>query len=198
MEPRSNSRERGELDDLTRFIHLGLTFLGILAYLTGLFAGDYKRAYHLGFSVHKWLGISLSFFMFCRLWLGFYGSREAQFSQWVPYTRERVSMVLEDLVNLLRLKLPDRAVHQGLAGVVQTFGLAVFSWMALTGTLMFIFLEPGRRPGGALHFIKELHEAGLWLIPIFLGIHVGAVTLHALAGDDLWRQAFFLKKKQGS
>ena len=198
MEPRSNSRERGELDDLTRFIHLGLTVFGILAYVTGLWAGDYKRAYHLGFSVHKWLGISLSFFMFCRLWLGFYGSREAQFSQWVPYTRERVLMVLEDLVNLLRLKLPDRAVHQGLAGVVQTFGLAVFSWMALTGTLMFIFLEPGRKAGGALRFIKELHEAGLWLILIFLGIHVGAVTLHALAGNDLWRQAFFLKKKQDS
>ena len=198
MESRSNSRERSELDDLTRFIHLGLTVFGILAYVTGLWAGDYKRAYHLGFSVHKWLGISLSFFMFCRLWLGFYGSREAQFSQWVPYTRERVLMVLEDLVNLLRLKLPDRAVHQGLAGVVQTFGLAVFSWMALTGTLMFIFLEPGRKAGGGLHFIKELHEAGLWLIPIFLGIHVGAVTLHALAGNDLWRQAFFLKKKQGS
>ena len=194
MEPRSNSRERGELDNLTRFIHLGLTFLGILAYLTGLFAGDYKRAYHLGFSVHKWLGLSLSFFMFCRLWLGFYGSRGAQFSQWVPYTRERVLMVLEDLANLLRLKLPHRAVHQGLAGVVQTFGLAVFSWMALTGTLMFLFLEPGHKARGALHALKELHEGGLWLVLIFLGLHVGAVTLHALAGDHLWKRTFFLEK----
>jgi cytochrome b561 len=189
------STQRNELDDLTRFVHLGLTVLGILAYLTGLWAGDYKRATHWGFSTHKWMGISLSFFVFFRLWLGFYGLREGRFRQWVPYTRERVVMVWEDLVTLLRLKLPDRPTHQGLAGVVQTFGLGVFSWMALTGTLMFLFLEPGRKAGGILHLIKELHEAGLWLIAIFLGIHVGAVTLHALAGNDLWRRAFFLEQK---
>lgn len=196
MAPQPNYSEKSDLDDLTRLIHLGLTIFGILAYLTGLWAGDYKRASHLGFSTHKWLGISLAFFVFFRIWLGFYGSREVQFRQWVPYTRERVLRVLEDIVNLLRLRLPDRPTHQGLAGLVQTFGLAVFSWMALTGTLMFFFLEPGRKAGGALHFIKELHEAGLWLIPIFLGIHVGAVTLHALSGNDLWRKAFFLEKKQ--
>ena len=54
--------ERNDLDDLTRFIHLGLTVFGILALITGLWAGDYKRAHHLGFSVHKWLGLTLSLF----------------------------------------------------------------------------------------------------------------------------------------
>ena len=39
--------ESSDLDDLTRFIHLGLTVFGILALLTGLWAGDYKR-------VHTW------------------------------------------------------------------------------------------------------------------------------------------------
>jgi cytochrome b561 len=195
MTPISDSPRSSDLDNLTRFIHLGLTVLGVMAFLTGLWAGDYKRVHHLWFSLHKWLGISLSFFMLWRIWHGFYGPREAQFSQWVPYTRERVLMVLEDIANLLRLKLPDRPTHQGLAGVVQTFGLAVFSWMALTGTLMFFFLEPGRKAGGALHLIKELHETGLWLILIFLIIHVGAVTLHALAGNPLWRKAFFLEEK---
>ena len=187
--------ERSDLDHLTRIVHLGLTILGILAFLTGLTAGDYKRARHLGFSLHKWLGLSLSLLIFFRIWLGFYGSREARFRHWVPYTRERLLLVFEDLVNLLRLKLPDRSTHQGLAGLVQTFGLAVFTWMAATGTLMFLFLEPGRKAKGLMHLVKELHEAGLWLIPIFLGIHMGAVTLHALAGNDLWRRAFFLEKK---
>jgi cytochrome b len=184
-----------DLDDLTRFIHLGLTILGILALLTGLAAGDYKRAHHLGFSLHKWLGLSLAGFVFFRLWLGFYGNLEARFSQWLPYTRERWLMVLKDIVNLLRLQLPERPTHQGLAGVVQGFGLAVFSWMALTGTLLFLFLEPGRRAGGVLHFVKELHELGLWLLLLFLAIHVGAVILHALAGNPVWRRTFYLDKK---
>jgi cytochrome b561 len=80
-----------------------------------------------------------------------------------------------------------------LAGVVQTFGLAVFAWMALTGSMMALWLYPGQKAGGVVHAIKEMHEPGLWLILAFLVIHVSAVALHALAGDNLWRRMFFLK-----
>ena len=185
--------ERNDLDDLTRFIHLGLTVFGILALITALWAGDYKRVHHLGFSVHKWLGLTLSFFLVWRIWLGFYGPPEARFSQWVPFTPERLKLAGEDFLALLRLKLPERASHQGLAGVIQTFGLAVFGWMALTGSLMALWLTPGGKAGGAVHALKEMHELGLWLLLTFLAIHVGAVALHALAGDNLWRRMFFLK-----
>lgn len=184
-----------DLDNLTRLIHLGLALLGIAAWISGLFAGDYKRIGHPGFSIHQWFGISLSFLVFFRVWMGFYGSKEALFREWVPFTLERLRWVMEDLVKLLRLKLPDRPAHGGLAGVVQIFGLAVFAWMAATGMLMFIFLQPGHKARGLMHLLKELHEAGLWLIPIFLGIHVGAVTLHALTGNPVWRRAFFLEQR---
>jgi cytochrome b len=186
--------ERQNLGEITRLIHLGLTVFGILALLTGLWAGDYKRVHHLGFSLHKWLGLTLSFFMAWRIWTGFFGSSEALFSQWVPYTPERLKMVWVDGLTLLRLKLPERPAHQGLAGLVQTFGLAVFAWMAGTGSLMALFLTPGYKAGGFVHAIKEAHELGLWLIIAFLLIHVSAVTLHALAGDHLWRRMFFLEK----
>jgi cytochrome b len=183
-----------DLDDLTRFIHLGLTVFGVLALITSLWAGDYKRLHHLGFSIHKWLGLTLSFLMAWRIWHGFYGPREAQFSQWVPYTPERLKLAGEDCLTLLGLRLPERPSHQGLAGVVQTFGLAVFGWMALTGTLMAVFLTPGQKATGLLHALKEMHELGLWLLIAFLVIHVSAVTLHALAGDERWRQMFFLER----
>ena len=186
--------ERQELDEITRLIHLGLTVFGLLALITGLWAGDYKHASHLGFSLHKWLGLTLSFFMAWRIWNGFFGATEALFSQWVPYNTERIKLVWEDALNLLRLKLPERPSHQGLAGLLQTFGLAVFAWMAGTGTLMALFLTPGHKAGGLLHLIKEMHEAGLWLIIAFLVIHIGAVTLHALTGDHLWRKMFFIEK----
>jgi cytochrome b len=186
--------EGQELDEITRLIHLGLTIFGILALITGLWAGDYKRVHHLGFSLHKWLGLTLSFFMAWRIWNGFFGSQEDLFSRWVPYNAERLQMVWEDGLNLLRLKLPDRPSHQGLAGLVQTFGLAVFTWMASTGTLMALFLTPGQKARGLLHVIKEMHELGPWVIISFLIIHIGAVTLHALTGDHLWRKMFFLEK----
>jgi cytochrome b len=190
----SPSDERHDLDRITRGIHLGLAAFGLLAWLSGLFADDYKRLHHLGFSIHKWLGLSLSFFVACRVGYGFCGPREARFSHWVPYTPERLKMVWEDGLNLLRLKLPERPSHQGLAGLVQTYGLAVFAWMALTGTLMALFLTPGRKAGGFVHALKEIHETGLWLIGGFLVIHGGAVLLHALTGDHRWRKTFFLEK----
>ncbi len=186
--------DRQNLDDITRLIHLGLTVFGILAMVTGLWAGDYKRFHHLGFSLHKWLGLTLSFFMAWRIWNGFWGTPEALFRKWVPYNAERLRMVWVDAFNLLRLKLPERLAHQGLAGLVQTFGLAAFAWMAGTGCLMALFLTPGRKAHGFVHAVKEAHELGLWLIVSFLLVHVGAVTLHALLGDHRWRRMFFLEK----
>ena len=111
-----------------------------------------------------------------------------------PTPRNGSRLAGEDCLNLLRLKLPERPSHQGLAGVVQTFGLAVFAWMALTGSLMALWLTPGRKAGGFVHAIKEMHELGPWLIIAFLVIHGGAVTLHALTGQNLWRKMFFLER----
>jgi cytochrome b len=190
----ANKSSTDELADISRVIHLGLTVFGISAWVTGFWADDYKRVEHLGLSIHSWLGISFAFFLILRLGYGFWGPDDYQFAQWVPYTRDRLRAVLEDLWTLVKLKLPDRPTHSGLSGLVQTFGLAAFAWMAVTGSLMFFYLTPGNKARGFLHPIKEMHEAAVWLIPLYLGIHAGAVLLHALAGDHRWRRIFFLKE----
>jgi cytochrome b561 len=112
----------------------------------------------------------------------------------VPYKKERWLKAWEDVLTLFRFRLPDRPVHEGLAGIVQTFGLLVFTWMALTGSLMFFLLVPEQEARGAVHAIQEIHEVGEGLIPIFLLLHVGAVILHALSGRDLWHKMIFLKE----
>jgi len=186
--------EREELDGITIFLHAGLMVFGVLAWLTGEWAGDYKKLHHWGFEVHKHLGIGVSFFMVLRIFYGFFGPQPVRFAHWVPYNLERLKLVWEDLRTLVSLRLPDRSAHQGLAGLVETFGLAVFAWMAFTGSLMYYFLLPGQKARGMVRFIKELHEWGEGLILIFLVIHGGAVLLHALAGDHRWRKMLFLKE----
>jgi cytochrome b len=183
-----------ELDGITIFLHAGLMVLGVLAWLTGQWAGDYKKLHHWGFAIHKHLGIGLAFFLLLRIGYGFVGPSAARFAAWVPYSLDRLNAVWEDLLALVKLKLPDRPARQGLAGLVETFGLAVFTWMAATGTYMYYYLAPGQKAGGAVHLVKELHEAGEGLIPVFLGIHIGAVILHALAGDHRWRKMLFLSE----
>ena len=132
------------------------------------------------------MGLTISIYL--RLIYGMVGSENARFSHWVPYTKARMRLVWEDILTLLKFRLPDRPIHQGIAGLVQTFGLLTFSWMALTGSLMFFYLEPGQKASGVIHFIEEIHEIGEVAIPLFLGLHVGAVFLHALSGRHLWRR----------
>jgi cytochrome b len=182
-----------ELDIFTRIIHLGLMLFGLLAWLASIWAGDYKRVHHPGFTVHSWLGLGLAFFIALRLLYGVLGPDNVRFTQWVPYTWDRLRLAGEDVLTLLKFQLPDRPTHQGLSGLVHAFGLLVFSWMAFTGTLMFLFLQPGHKARGLLHFLKEIHELGNWGIAIFVGLHAGAVLLHALGGDHVWRKMLFLK-----
>ncbi len=180
------------LDTVTRLLHLGLAAFGIAAWLTGDWAGGYQQAEHLGFDMHRWLGLVFSVVIALRLVHGVLGPRRIRFSQWLPYTPDRLRLAWQDILDLLHGRLPQRPSHEGLSGLVQAFGLAVFGWMAITGSLLFVLLEPGRE-ADTLEWLLELHEVGEGLIPIYLAIHVAAVVVHALLGHDVWRRMFFLK-----
>lgn len=188
------SAESQPLDTPTRLLHLGLTVFGVAAWLTGDWADSYKQAEHLGFDVHRWTGIGLSACLALRLVYGLIGPREIRFSQWLPYTPERLRLAWRDILDLLQGRLPQRPSHEGLSGLVQAYGLAVFGWMAITGSLLFFLLEPGRKAEAPLKWLLEVHEVGESLIPIYLAIHVAAVLVHAVLGHDVWRRMFFLKK----
>lgn len=174
-------------------IHIGLLIAGMAAWLSGDLADDYKRLAHSGFTLHRWLGVGAAFFIFLRLLWGILGPQNVRFTRWVPVTGERLARVGEDIRGLLRFQLPERPMHEGLSGLVQTFGLLVFLFMALSGGFLFFSLEPGQKARGLAHSVKELHEGGVLLIPLFLFMHAGAVTLHALSGRHLWRRMLFSK-----
>jgi cytochrome b len=191
-------RGAGEIDVVTRVLHLALVVLGLVAWLTGDLADDYERGASLGFALHSWLGIGASVTVGLRLAWGVVGPRSARFSSWLPVTRDRLQLVVEDLNTVLRFRIPERAPHQGLAGIVQSIGLLIFAWVAATGSVLFFALEPGVRAGRWLDLVGELHKAGEALIPAFLAVHVGATIAHALAGDQRWRIMFFLSSARAS
>ena len=184
------NRNEIHIDRVTRIIHMGLLIFGVLAWLTGDWAEDFEKGGHLGFTIHSWLGIGLSVSVLLRIIYGIVGPANVRFSKWVPYNRERLVAVREDIIGLLHFRLPDRPTHAGLSGLVQSFGLLLFSWMAATGSAMFFLIEPGTKTGGLVEVLKEVHEVGDVLIPVYLTLHVGAVVLHSLAGDAIWRRMF--------
>ena len=183
--------EQAEFDAPTRTIHLALALLGIAALVSGQFAHDYRDAVHPGFAVHRWIGIGMGAVLLARFLWGFAGPRALRFSQWLPVTKKRLSAVLQDIVLLRSLRLPERTPHEGLAGLVQALGLLAFLWMAVSGAILFAYLEPGARAMGWLRAVKEGHEGGQAVVLAYVGLHVGAVALHSLAKRPIWRRMAF-------
>jgi cytochrome b561 len=180
----------------SRLIHLLLALLGIAAVASGQFADDYFKRPHLGFDLHRWIGLAAGGALLLRVAWGFAGPAVMRFSHWLPLTRARLGLVWRDLAALARLRLPEHDEgHAGLAGLVQAIGLGAFLWMAATGALLFAFLDPGVRSAGWLHAVKELHEGGQVVVLAYLALHVGAVLAHAIAGRPLWRRMFSLRRR---
>jgi cytochrome b len=175
-------------DAATRLIHLLLALLGIAALISGQFAGDYRRAVHTGFDVHRWIGIAMAAVLAARIVWGLVGPTAVRFAAWLPVTPARLQLCVADIVELVRLRLPVREGHEGLAGFIQAIGLAAFLWMAASGALMFAFLEAGVRATGWLRTVKELHEGGQVVAIAYVVLHVGAVLVHSLAGHPVWKR----------
>lgn len=186
---------RKDIDIFTRIIHLGLVIFAVLALATGGLADDYKKVEGLGYFIHSWIGMGTFFFVSLRFIYGVLGPVSMRFIKWVPYNKDRMKLVLEDVKGLTQIRLPDRQPHQGLAALVEIIGLLVVLFLASTGFLLFFVIVPGHKAQGITHFIKELHEGGEIPLFLFFLVHGGAVLLHAMTGNHLWRKMIFLKEK---
>lgn len=185
--------KKGRLDTFTIIAHLSLAIFGFIAFLTGDWADDYKKVVHDGFDIHGWLGLAVAAVIAIRLTHGLTGPESSRFSRWVPFTSERLGLVWKGIFNLISLRLPDRQSHRYISGLLKSFGLILFAWMALTGSYMFFFLESGAKANGFTKQVMGMHEVGEALIPLYLVLHIGAVIVHAIFRRQIWRQMVFLR-----
>lgn len=182
------AHDSSRYDTASRLMHFALAVLGIAAIVSGQFAGDYKREIHLGFTLHGWIGLGMAAAIGCRILWGLIGPRDMRFAGWLPVTAARLRLIGADLAALARLELPEREKHLGLSGLVQAIGLLAFAFSAVTGVLLYVYLEPGSRAAGGVRIVKELHEGAQAVLLAYLALHVGAVLVHSLAGRPLWRR----------
>ncbi|MDH3589377.1 MAG: cytochrome b/b6 domain-containing protein [Gammaproteobacteria bacterium] len=171
-------------------MHFGIAVFGVAAYLTAEGAENGNDS--LGYLLHTYLGLSLAAFVALRFLRGLVGSGPLRFSGWSPFSRRQWALARQDILSLLQFRVPERGMHQGLAGLTQAFGLAIFAWMAVTGTGLFLL---GSGPESQLYeLIEETHEVGEALIPLYLVVHVGSVVLHSLAGNPIWHRMWALRR----
>jgi cytochrome b561 len=173
-----------------KILHGGIAIFGITAYLTGEVAENGSGS--PGYYLHAYLGLSLATFVILRIVRGFVGGGPLRFSEWSPFSLRQWVLALQDLRSLLQLQVPERGMHEGLAGLTQAFGLAILGWMAMTGTGLFV-LGSGQE-GTPSGLVKELHEVGESLIPVYLLLHVGSVVLHSLVGRPIWQRMWNFRR----
>ncbi|MEH6596795.1 MAG: cytochrome b/b6 domain-containing protein [Colwellia polaris] len=178
--------EKYEYPTYAKLIHLGLAFFGITAYLTSELTD--KDVTSVGYLLHSYLGLSVATMIALRILIGSATSGALSFRGWSFFSIEQWKFALEDFRTILSLNIPEREKHQGLAGITQAFGLFIFTWMSLTGMVLFGL---GSEVEGALfELIEEIHEVGETLVPLYLFLHVGAVVLHVLCGKPIWKKMF--------
>ena len=173
-----------------KFLHLGMAGFGIAAFLTGEMAENGSAS--TGYLLHAYLGLSLAAFVLVRLWRGVIGSGPLRFSGWSPFSRRQWRLVFQDVRGLLRFRVPERGMHEGLAGLTQALGIAIFTLMGATGTLLYML----RNGSGSDLFegVEEIHEMGEALIPLYLALHIGSVLVHSLAGNPIWRRMWTFRE----
>lgn len=168
-----------------RIIHAGLAIFGVCAYLTGELAGEAEHALTMGYWLHAYLGLTVSVFLFSYILLKIVGLGSRP-SNSLSTKESLYDAVKADIRGLMKFNLPERADHNGLALMVQLFGVLIFLWMSVTGIILFFM--GGAEASSFAHDVAELHEVGESLIPVFLVFHVGAVILHTLLGHGILRR----------
>lgn len=185
------SRQFDSYSGTSKIVHGGLAIFGIAAYLTAEGAeGGHAGA---GYLLHAYLGLTLTAFVALRLMRGFAATDKMNFSRWHLLSLQQWRLARQDLAGLVKLRVPNRASHEGLAGLVQAFGLVLFAAMAVTGTGLH-FLEE-HVTGGLYRSLEEVHELGELLIPTFLLLHIGAVIAHSLVGRPVWHRMWRYSRK---
>lgn len=174
-----------------KLLHMGLAIFGVAAYLTAELAEDGGNS--TGYLLHAYLGLSLAAFMLMRAFPGIIGGGPLKFSRFRLFSKQQWKMAFEDIWGLFKLKVPERGLHEGIAGLVQALGLLTFAWMGFTGSLMFfIGIEPET---DLIEAIEELHEIGEGIIPLYLLLHIGAVVAHSIVHRPVWQRMWSFKSK---
>lgn len=167
-----------------KILHGAIAVFGISAFLSGELAENGTGS--SGYYVHAYLGLLLAAFMLLRIIRGYTSAAPMQFSGWSPFSPRQWSLAMQDIRHLMQLRVPERDIHQGISGLIQAFGLILFSWMALSGTGL--YLLAGSPETGLFELIEELHEVGESLVPLYLALHVGSVVIHSIAGRPIWQR----------
>jgi hypothetical protein len=199
--------KKSGIDNFTRIWHLIMIILCSSAWATGMLSYEYRHIEYsvfiflevddkeiqkdekeqVSFLIHGCIGTIL-FFSLCFYFA--YGIHQSHFFKCFPFTRQKLRQSGNDIIALVRFKEPEYRRYQGVSGLIHFFGILVLCWFSVSGIIMQYFIEPDSCVPMRVLKLQEMHIKGKFLIPIYLGLHLGTVILYALSGNHLWKEIF--------
>ncbi len=136
----------------------------------------------LFFDAHEWVGVILLIVVGLRFMMMLGHPEEVK--RFFPFfSGERMKGVFADLKELLMGKIKAPTDEDCLAGLVHGLGLLLGLAMGLTGTAMFVGMDPiNGTMNGFVHMLKEVHEVLGELLFYYVIGHVAMVILHQIKG----------------
>ena len=185
-----------DFDNTTKIIHLAMAIVLTLQMGIGLLVHDPQTRFFL--YLHEYVGILSALVIFVE-WLWIYTA--SQFSVLFPWNRAGISLVVKDIRNLGKHRLPEGGDTVGLSGFWHGIGILSFTFMALTGTIL-LFVLPGGHSILGLHStdfvlytrISLYHRLVSYLAWVYLLGHVLFAILHQLAGNDVFGRIFLFRR----
>lgn len=183
-------------DPVVRWFHwinftsvLGLAGIGLLLINDDALALGRESKHKLE-DVHVIIGYVFAANLAIRLWWAFVGKRVARWRAILPFGR-RYRAELRRYVQDLRLGRAHTYLgHNPLGRVSVTLLFAALLVQAVTGIALAEIVN-SRPP----HWVKEVHEAGFYVLVVMAAIHVAAVVITEVRGGSALISAMFSGRK---
>lgn len=186
----------------TRFLHwmlaLGITLQMLL---TLVMRPPHPGRVHsalenLSFSAHRYLGVVVLVVVLLHWLLFISGNAHKGWGHFFPwFSRARRHAVVNDVRELMRVRVEDPEKQDSLAGAIQGLGILVGTLLAGTGMVLFLGMAVDGAMSPFVHAIAEFHSFWGPVMWGYLGLHVGAVVLHMLAGHRTVLNIFSFSKR---
>lgn len=190
---------------MTRILHSLLAFAVMYQLVSSLIMEGPRHGHEAAglpgalFESHEWIGLgTLAVVVLFWIW-SLVRRGETGLGVLLPwFSRDRMRDLREDLARhgraLRQRTLPAYRPQSPLAAAIHGLGLVLFSAMALTGTVYFIWHGHAGEAGTAAKAAKEVHTTLANLAWAYLIGHAGMAMLHRLSGHDIIQPMFNLRQ----
>lgn len=178
-------------DRNTRLLHWGLVVSITFELFSGLYVSDPNT--RLYFRMHEIGGLTAAGFVLLH-WMWSFAQQDLGIL--FPWNAKGLAQSRDELLGMLRGRLPERGHTVGLSGFVHGLGLLAASGMALSGVFIFLVIPGGMGAAAAssnyalFTGLSVFHRSLSSFLWAYLGGHVVFAILHQLQGHPVFGAIF--------